>query len=140
MPWNDNANPGPWGTPPSGEGGDKQPQELRPATRRRWPTPSRRPWRSWRTRYLGDPRPADRAAARPAGRAGGPGDGIRPGAVAAVAGAGFAIWALSGLYIVQPNEEAVVTTFGAYSRSESPGLRYHLPTPSSMWRRWRSPA
>jgi membrane protease subunit HflK len=49
--------------------------------------------------------------------------------VAAVAGAAFALWAISGLYIVQPNEEAVVTTFGAYSRSEGPGLRYHLPAP-----------
>jgi membrane protease subunit HflK len=60
---------------------------------------------------------------------GGPGEGPRPGAVAAVAGGAFALWALSGLYVVQPNEEAVVTTFGAYSRSETPGLRYHLPTP-----------
>jgi membrane protease subunit HflK len=41
----------------------------------------------------------------------------------------FGLWALSGFYMVQPNEEAVVTTFGAYSRSEAPGLRYHLPIP-----------
>ena len=43
--------------------------------------------------------------------------------------AAFAAWALSGLYIVQPNQEAVVTRFGAYTRSEGPGLRYHLPGP-----------
>ena len=60
---------------------------------------------------------------------GGPGQGVRPGVVAAIVGAAFGLWALSGLYVVQPNEEAVVTTFGAYSRSESPGLRYHLPAP-----------
>ncbi|WP_372784858.1 FtsH protease activity modulator HflK [Phenylobacterium sp.] len=60
---------------------------------------------------------------------GGPGGGVRPGAIAAIAGAVFALWALSGIYQVQPNEEAVVTTFGAYSRSEAPGLRYHLPSP-----------
>ncbi len=61
---------------------------------------------------------------------GGPGgEGVRPAAVAAVAGVGFGLWALSGVYIVQPNEQAVVTTFGAYSRSEGPGIRYHLPTP-----------
>ncbi|WP_405041336.1 FtsH protease activity modulator HflK [Phenylobacterium sp.] len=59
----------------------------------------------------------------------GPGQGVRPGAVAAIAGIAFALWAASGFYIVQPNEQAVVTTFGAYSRSEAPGLRYHLPTP-----------
>jgi membrane protease subunit HflK len=39
------------------------------------------------------------------------------------------LWLLSGLYILQPDQQAVVTTFGAYSRSEGPGLRYHLPTP-----------
>ncbi|HEX2815673.1 MAG TPA: FtsH protease activity modulator HflK, partial [Phenylobacterium sp.] len=49
--------------------------------------------------------------------------------IAAIAAVAFALWALSGLYVVQPNEQAVVTTFGAYSRSETPGLRYHLPTP-----------
>jgi membrane protease subunit HflK len=61
---------------------------------------------------------------------GGPGGGgVKPAAIAAIAAAAFALWALSGLYVVQPNEQAVVTTFGAYSRSESPGLRYHLPAP-----------
>jgi membrane protease subunit HflK len=58
----------------------------------------------------------------------GPG-GVRPAAVAAILGVVVGLWALSGLYVVQPNEEAVVTTFGAYSRSEDPGLRYHLPAP-----------
>lgn len=60
---------------------------------------------------------------------GGPGGHVRPGAVAAVAGVAFALWCLSGVYIVQPNEQAVITTFGAYSRSATPGLRYHLPAP-----------
>jgi membrane protease subunit HflK len=59
---------------------------------------------------------------------GGPG-GMRPGAIFAILGGVFALWALSGVYIVQPNEQAVVTTFGAYSRSEGPGLRYHIPFP-----------
>jgi membrane protease subunit HflK len=36
---------------------------------------------------------------------------------------------MSGSYVVQPDEQAVVTTFGAYSRTASPGLRYHLPFP-----------
>lgn len=57
------------------------------------------------------------------------GDGIKPGAVAALVGVAFGLWALSGLYLVQPNEQAVVTTFGAYSRSAGPGLNYHLPAP-----------
>jgi membrane protease subunit HflK len=49
--------------------------------------------------------------------------------MAAIAGVAVAAWALSGLYVVQPDEEAVVTRFGAYARSEGPGLRYHLPGP-----------
>ncbi|MDP1616980.1 FtsH protease activity modulator HflK [Phenylobacterium sp.] len=61
---------------------------------------------------------------------GGPGgDQIRPGAIAAVAAIAFALWALSGLYLVQPNEQAVITTFGSYSRSAGPGLNYRLPSP-----------
>jgi membrane protease subunit HflK len=57
------------------------------------------------------------------------GRGVQPAALAAVAGVAVAVWALSGLYIVQPDEEAVVTRFGGYARSEGPGLRFHLPVP-----------
>ena len=63
------------------------------------------------------------------GGGGGGGGGPRPALVAGILGAAFAAWALSGLYIVQPDQEAVVTRFGAYVRSEGPGLRYHLPAP-----------
>ncbi len=63
------------------------------------------------------------------GGGGGGSGGVRPGAIAAVAGVVFGLWAISGIYMVQPNEEAVVTTLGAYTRNESPGLRYHLPAP-----------
>jgi membrane protease subunit HflK len=57
------------------------------------------------------------------------GDGVRPGALAAVAGAAVGLWLLSGVYIVQPDEEAVITRFGAYVRSEGPGLKIRLPSP-----------
>jgi membrane protease subunit HflK len=120
MPWNDNANPGPWGSPPSGEDGDgKAP-------------PPRRPSGGGGPRRPGGPEfnaGLDRLRQRLRGLFGGPGGGVQPGAIAAIAAAVFALWALSGLYVVQPNEQAVVTTFGAYTRSEAPGLRYHLPTP-----------
>ncbi|CAN7585594.1 FtsH protease activity modulator HflK [Phenylobacterium sp. LjRoot225] len=116
MPWNDNANPGPWGAPP-------------PENDRR--DPARRPQGGGG----GDgPRRPDlnpnleRLKAQLSALFGGPG-GVRPAAVLAVLGGLVGLWALSGLYVVQPNEEAVVTTFGAYSRSEPPGLRYHLPAP-----------
>jgi len=121
MPWNDNANPGPWGSPPQG-GDDDRPPAKRPAG----------PNRGGPRRPEGPELNAafERLARRLRGIFGGDGGrGVRPGAVAAVVGAGFGLWALSGFYVVQPNEEAVVTTFGAYSRSEAPGLRYHLPVP-----------
>ncbi|MDX9997732.1 MAG: FtsH protease activity modulator HflK [Phenylobacterium sp.] len=123
MPWNDNANPGPWGSPPSGDddGRDNRPPR-RPTGGPRGP---RRP--------DGGPdfsAQFDRINERLRRFFGGPGgDGVRPGAVAAVAGIAFALWAVSGFYVVQPHEQAVVTTFGRFSRVELPGLRYHLPAP-----------
>ncbi|HVI34207.1 FtsH protease activity modulator HflK [Phenylobacterium sp.] len=122
MPWNDNANPGPWGSP--GDDGDRR------------DTPPKRP-------QGGGPRGPQRPGGpgpdlnasfetlrrRFGGYFGGPGGGVRPGAIVAIAGGAFALWALSGIYVVEPNEEAVVTTFGAYTRNESPGIKYHLPFP-----------
>ena len=120
MPWNDNANPGPWGSPPSGDDGDRK------------DAPKRRPQGGGPRRPGGNG--PDMGAGleelrrRLSGMFGGPG-GVRPGAIAAIGGIAFALWALTGVFVVQPNEQAVVTTFGAYSRSEGPGLRYHLPVP-----------
>ncbi len=118
MPWNDNANPGPWGSPPSGDDGERKDPPKRPqgGGPRRPSGPDLNAGLDQLRRRLGD-------------MFGGGGHGVQPGAIAAIAGVAFALWALSGLYVVQPNEEAVVTTFGAYSRSEAPGLRYHLPSP-----------
>jgi membrane protease subunit HflK len=40
------------------------------------------------------------------------------------------MWFLSGFYFVQPNENAVVVTFGKFDRTEEePGLKYRLPSP-----------
>lgn len=133
MPWNDNANPGPWGAPPpndgdggkNGGGGGGGPR--RPTGGGGGPRGPRRPGGP------GGPdlnSSLDQLQRRMRDFFNGPGgQGVRPAAVAAVAGVGFGLWALSGFYIVQPNEQAVVTTFGAYSRSEGPGVRYHLPVP-----------
>jgi membrane protease subunit HflK len=127
MPWNDNANPGPWGSPPPED-------ERREKPGRRSGGGPRGPQRPEGPGGGSGPGPEfdaafDRLRRRFSGLFGGPGQGVRPGVVAAIIGAAFGLWALSGLYVVQPNEEAVVITFGAYSRSEGPGLRYHLPTP-----------
>ncbi|MDP3748888.1 MAG: FtsH protease activity modulator HflK [Phenylobacterium sp.] len=125
MPWNDNANPGPWGAPPPNDGGDgKKPPGPRRPLGGGGPRGPRRPDGPELNAAL------ERLQRQIRDFFGGPdGQGIRPSAVAAVAGVGFGLWALSGVYIVEPNEQAVVTTFGAYSRSEGPGIRYHLPAP-----------
>ncbi len=39
------------------------------------------------------------------------------------------IWAVSGFYRIQPDEEGVVLRFGAFDRSAKPGLNYHIPWP-----------
>jgi len=131
MPWNDSSKPGPWGSPPPQGGAGRGPGKG-----------------------SGDgPRRPGGSGPRPGGpRGSGPGpeiedilrrlndrardffrdpngQGVRPAAVAAAGGVLVALWALSGIYVVQPQEAAVITTFGAYSRSEGPGLRYHLPGP-----------
>jgi membrane protease subunit HflK len=120
MPWNDNANPGPWGSPPSGDGDRRDPPPKRP---RNGGGPRRPDGPDLNAGF-------DRIGRRVRDFLGGPGGGgVRPGAIAAIVGAAVGLWALSGIYVVQPNEEAVVTTFGAYSRNEGPGLRYRLPSP-----------
>ncbi|NTU76495.1 MAG: FtsH protease activity modulator HflK [Alphaproteobacteria bacterium] len=44
-------------------------------------------------------------------------------------GALVTIWLLSGIYQVGMDQVGVVMRFGAYARTEQPGLRYHLPAP-----------
>lgn len=41
----------------------------------------------------------------------------------------LALWAGSGFYRVQPDEEGVVLRFGAFDRTAAPGLNYHIPWP-----------
>jgi membrane protease subunit HflK len=70
------------------------------------------------------------------GRPGGGGGGFNPGGFM-MGGRGLALlgiavvglWAASGLYRVQPDEQGVVLRFGAFNRIDLPGLNYHLPWP-----------
>ena len=39
------------------------------------------------------------------------------------------VWLLSGVYVVNPDEQGVVLRFGAYNRVTTPGINYHLPWP-----------
>jgi len=125
MPWNDNANPGPWGSPPEGGAGkpggggdDETPRPRREEPRRGPPSP---PDPAAILRRLADD--LRRRFSGPAGQ------GVRPGAVAAVAGVAFLLWTLTGVYTVQANQEAVITRFGGYARSVGPGLHFHMPIP-----------
>lgn len=116
MPWNDNANPGPWGSP--GGGDDRR-------------DPPRRPGGGGGPRRPGGPdfgtsfelftnrlRDLMGGGGRPRGQV-----------LALVAGGLGLAWLASGIYQVGPSEKGVVTTFGAYSGQTNPGLNYHLPAP-----------
>lgn len=46
-----------------------------------------------------------------------------------IAAAGVLLWALTGFYQVQPQEQGVVLRFGKYAYTTAPGLHYHLPYP-----------
>lgn len=39
------------------------------------------------------------------------------------------LWVMSGVYIVAPEQQGVVTRFGAYVRTDDSGLNYHAPWP-----------
>jgi membrane protease subunit HflK len=125
MPWNDNANPGPWGSPPQGDGQGRQgrgeePPSPREPPRRRPSPPGGPDLRDLARRWMDELRAL----------LGGPGGrGVQPWVFAAVPGAIFFLWLLTGFYTVQANEEAVITRFGGYNRSVEPGLHYHLPIP-----------
>ncbi|MBX2879880.1 MAG: FtsH protease activity modulator HflK [Granulosicoccus sp.] len=50
-------------------------------------------------------------------------------AVGLVAAVAFAIWLMSGIYVIQPAEAGVVTQFGAYVKTTTPGPHWKIPWP-----------
>src|SRR5436190_12520980 len=119
MPWNDNANPGPWGPPGGGYDRRDQPPPRRP----QGPGP----------RGPGGPdfgAGFDRLNRGIRRALGGPG-GMNPRVIVGAAAAAVGLWLVSGFYLVQPSEKAVIFTFGhagAHDWADS-GLNYHLPFP-----------
>ncbi|MGE5502166.1 MAG: protease modulator HflK, partial [Ignavibacteriales bacterium] len=108
MPWNDNAKPGPWGSP--------TPNETPPPRGPRRPVPPPQEQRNgWSERFGGWYR--------------GPNGKPRLGAVATLIAGAIGLWLLTGLYIVETGQQAVVTSLGSYNREAGPGLHYHLPWP-----------
>ncbi len=130
MPWSNNSESGskpggksgPWGAPPPTGGGrgpdDDEPQRPLGGGPRRAPQPPEGVRAAWRRlRRLFEP------------LLGPPGGGLQPRLIGAILGGVIGLWLVSGFYVVQPSEQAVVTTFGAWTRTDGPGLRYHLPAP-----------
>jgi len=115
MPWNDNANPGPWGSPSGGD--DKRDQPRRPSGGPRRP---------------GGPdfnAGFEQLSNRLRDLLGGSGGQPRGRLLALLGGGLIAVWAFSGVYQVAPNEIGIISTFGAYTGRSQPGLNYHLPAP-----------
>ena len=124
MPWSDNSNggdagtaaqkPGPGGANGPSGGGEKPPRK--PNGGPSAPPPITQDdlgalWRKLQQRFAG---------------LRGPGDGLNPNLL----GVGIAVvvflWLLSGIYFVQPAEQGVVTTFGAYSRETGLGAHWRF--------------
>ncbi len=125
MPWNDNANPGPWGAPPGGDGGKPAGEPPRREEPRRRPPPLGNgpnvPDLNELLRRLNER--ARQAFQRPSGQ------GFRPVVLWAILAVAALVWMITGVYTVQAYQEAVITRFGGYARSVGPGLHYHLPIP-----------
>lgn len=49
--------------------------------------------------------------------------------IVAVVAIVFVLWISSGVYVVDTKEAGVVTRFGKYARTSTPGLNYHFPAP-----------
>jgi membrane protease subunit HflK len=104
-PWGNNPRPGgPWGSPPPPGGGGG-------------------PTGGGRGPDLDEMiRQAQEALRRYLPRGGGKG-------IALLGVLVVAVWAASGFYRVQPDEQGVVMRFGAFDRTAPPGLNYHIPWP-----------
>jgi membrane protease subunit HflK len=114
MPWNNTGGPSPWGNPrPGGPWGTPPPGQRPPPSGGGTGGPD-----------LDDIiRQAQDAVRRFLPKRGG-GKGIALIGVVLIG-----LWAASGFYRVQPDEQGVVMRFGAFDRTAPPGLNYHIPWP-----------
>lgn len=104
------------------------------------PGPNRDPWNSGGGRKGDGPPDLDevlkRLRKRFSGNKGSGGGGNRPtpaGVPLRLAGVAVLVaavlWGLSGFFVVDEQERAVILQFGAYDRTDAPGLRWHAPWP-----------
>ena len=70
------------------------------------------------------------SSGRPSGSGGGlPLGNLGGKAAGLVAALVFGIWLLSGIYVIQPAEAGVVTQFGSYVKTTTPGPHWKIPWP-----------
>ena len=142
MPWSDNSDPGPkpggkpgpWGAPPPSPGnGGRAPDNDEVQRPRGGGNGGGGNGGGPRPRPPQEPEDLTEAFKRLRKRLepliGQTSRGVPPRLVAGVVLAVVALWLATGVYKVQPNEQGVVTTFGAWSRTDNPGPHYHLPSP-----------
>jgi membrane protease subunit HflK len=133
MPWSDNSDQGskpgpkqgPWGGPPAGGRGDDDdgpgdPRQPRgpggPGGPRRPTPPSGEELNAWLRRLRH----------RLSDTLGAPSGGIPPRLIGAIIAVAVGIWIAMGVYFVQPAEQAVVTTFGAWTGTTGPGAHWRF--------------
>lgn len=137
MAWQDNSgnnkgsDRGPWGQPPRGSnnngggnrGGSEPPdlEDILQASRQR----------------LKRAFPRGGRGGGGSGGAGGGGVPINRGTIGLAAAALLVLWGASGIYQVETDELAVVTTFGDFSKVTTPGLNWHIPAPVQNARKYQ---
>jgi membrane protease subunit HflK len=137
----------PWGKPPGGKDeGEQTPEEEGETPPSAEETPPKGPRNPWLPGSGGEDRPRRSANIEdifkhrgPEGprRGGGTGGGFRlperPGGGSwfpIAIGAILLVWlGVTSMHFVQPREQAIVTTFGKYSRTLQPGTSFTLPWP-----------
>ncbi|MBI1406639.1 MAG: FtsH protease activity modulator HflK [Caulobacter sp.] len=131
MPWNDNANPGPWGSPPpEGEKPKGSSDEPRRPQRPQGGGPRRPPPEGVDLNELIERYVAQLRGLLGGGNGGGGGSPDPSSLVRYLPmAAGLVVFLvlLSGIVIVGQRERAVITTFGAWTRTYGPGIGYRLP-------------
>ncbi len=120
MSWGDKDNQGPWGRPQSGgQGGNNNNNGSRPPGG--GGGGNQPPQGPDFDDFL---RKGQEKLRR---LVGGDGDGSK-GALLAI-GIIVVLWLSSGIYFVKADEQGVVTTFGEFTRTTTPGVNYHFPYP-----------
>lgn len=122
MPWNDQSGgPPSGGKGPWGGGGPRQPWGTPPRPTPEQPEDLEQMLRRWRESF--------RFGGGGNGGARGGGGGRRGVSAPLIAAILFVGWLLTGVYIVDEGENAVISRLGAYSRVTGPGMSMHLPAP-----------